>query len=283
MYLFVIDIGNTAIKFGIFDNCYLKSVYQFIYKNNIDNQLETEIKYFETKNGLNKKNCTAVVISSVVPKLNNKFNKIIKDLLGQFPVLVNHKNANIKIHYKNPEQLGTDRIVNAIACYELFGGPSIIIDFGTTTTFDCIDKNGEFLGGIIIPGIDMSLKTLNKFTAKLPYIPVSTAITDIPQDIIGHSTDECIINGIQLGYTGMVNNIIVTLLKKMGSKTKVIATGGIMNTLFINQKQNKSTYLFGMNKIDNFVPHLTLYGLKYFYFRRKNTNKKNFFKGLDKN
>ncbi len=190
------------------------------------------------------------IISSVVPALDPLFNNLCLNLFGFKPLFVNYKNCGIKVKYNKPSVVGADRLVNAVAGKVMFGAPLIIIDFGTATTFDCIDKSGAYAGGAILPGIDMSLKALNHFTAKLPLVKFSK-----PKNIIGKNTIESIKSGIYYGYTGSIIHF-ASNLKKTLKCDKIIATGGYANLIAKPLE------------ISN-VPDLTLHGLKIIWENNK--------------
>lgn len=245
MLLFTFDIGNTSITSGIFLNQKLVRMWRMPSSPGI-----TPSKYIKIiKKNSGRKNfadVSGVAISSVVPALDRKFNQIAKTLFKKEPFFVTHKNCGIKIHYIKPGQVGSDRIVNAAAGYKLFGGPLIIADFGTALTFDCINSKGDYLGGLIIPGIGTAAKALHEFTAKLPLVIVSK-----PKNLIGATTEESIKSGIYSGYIGLVK-YISQILKKSLKCDKIIATGG--HAGIISKELGIKV-----------VPELTLLGLRYIW------------------
>ena len=203
MKLLAIDIGNTTINFGLSENEKLEKIKIF-----------TE-KFKKIPFG----NYDAAIISSVVPFATKK---IIRQLKVK-PIIIDHKNIPIKIKVKNPEQVGSDRLVNAIAAIEIYGAPSVVIDLGTATTFDVVSKKGEYIGGVIAPGIKISAESLSEKTAKLPNIK-----PEVPKNIIGKNTKEAILSGIFYGHLGLIREVIEKVKgeRLKVKKLKVILTGG---------------------------------------------------------
>lgn len=187
-----------------------------------------------------------VIISSVVPSIDATLRKETVSLFGVKPHFVSVRTPSIvKVLYRNPREVGADRLVNARAAVEGHTGPSIVIDFGTATTFDCISSDKEYLGGVIAPGPVISAEALYQRTAKLPYV-----VLNKPARILGRNTEESIQSGLYNGYRGLVKEIVVQLKSVMGSRTKVLATGGQARWI-----------LKGLSLVDKYDPHLTLLGL----------------------
>jgi type III pantothenate kinase len=225
-----IDIGNTHTVVGIYnkDNLYgtrrltssLKLSKDDIFKR--VNSLLVDV-------GGNKKDIDGIGISSVVPKLTNIYAAMAKKHFRHKPMIISTRlNLGIKVFYDKPEALGADRICNAIAGFAKYNGPLIIIDFGTATTYDVIASNGDFLGGVIAPGIETSAVSLHKQTAKLPQLNGKNL--KMPDTVIGRNTIDSMRSGIVLGaidaMTEMVNRIQKEILAGKSKKAVVIATGG---------------------------------------------------------
>jgi len=246
MCLLAIDIGNSRIKVGVFKN---KKIIRFFTlltpRSKESNRYEQIISQFINKN---KKKVHSIVISSVVPSINKCFQKISEKYFHLKPFWVNYYTAGLKVRYSHPEKLGSDRLVNSLAGYHLFGGPLIIIDFGTAITFNCVNSKGEFIGGLILPGLETAVKSLAQNTGQLPAVKLKPA-----KKIIGQSTQECINSGIFYGYLSMIDGLVNRLKTKIKSleKSKVIVTGGSAKLVV--------HYLKSVNKI---VPDLTLQGLR---------------------
>jgi type III pantothenate kinase len=203
-----IDVGNTSVHFGLFKGKRLVK--------------EWRVKAERLSGPLPAGRYGQIIVSSVVPRIS----KIIR---RWFPnaLFVDHKNVGIKIKVKKPADVGADRLVDALAAYQLYGGPAIIVDFGTATTFDVINSRGEYLGGAIAPGILLARDTLHERTAKLPKIEIKA-----PKNVIGKDTIEAMRSGLVFGYVAMVEGMIGRIaesrkLKAEHRSPKVIATGGL--------------------------------------------------------
>jgi len=257
-----IDIGNTHTVIGIYEeetlraDCRLKSTLPLT-KTKIFKKIHSLL----TDAGITRKKFNGIGISSVVPRLTRMYSSMTKKYFHQKPMIVSSSlRLGITIHYDNPASLGADRICNAIAGYSKYGGPLIIIDFGTATTFDVIASNGNYLGGVIAPGIETSALSLHKRTAKLPRLSGKTL--HLPETVIGKNTISSMQVGILLGavdaMTGMVNRIQKELLSHQQKKAVVIATGGF------------STFVAEHSRIIQHVePTLVLDGIRLIYDRIK--------------
>ena len=251
--LFVVDIGNTSITFGIYDGEELISKY---YLNT--NVRRTADEYgLELLNFLQKiaseiEDIEAIIVSSVVPDIMVSFNKGIQEYLKKEPFIIsNNMETGISIMTDNPDELGTDRLVDAVAAFFTYGGPVLIIDFGTATTYDIVTDKGEFLGGVISPGIQICAEALYEMSAKLPKINITK-----PESIIGKNTVNSLQSGLIYGYIGQVEYIVRNIKKSLHKDLKVIATGGYSDVL----KGNTSA-------IDMYDSDLLFKGLKYLYYK----------------
>lgn len=253
--LIAIDIGNTNIVIGIFNHDELVTKFR----------LATDVKktadeYFvlikEIIRFNNIKEITHSIYSSVVPPLNKTFDCLLKKYFNTEPVIVSDElDLGIKLAYKNNKEIGADRIVNAVAGYNIYGAPLIIIDFGTATTICYLDKDGVYQGGIILAGINLLLESLHIRTAKLPKVEIS-----IPKEIIGKDTISSIQSGAYYGTIGQIDYIVNLILKNIDSNCKIIATGGLADII-----------VPGCNIINTVDNELTLKGLRILYSRvRKN-------------
>ena len=216
-----IDIGNTNITLGLFRNNKLikraasatKSRQYYIFLN----------KFF-SQHKIDK-----VIVASVVPQATRKLELALKKLKAK-PVLILGKNliVPIKNRYQFPKQVGQDRLVNAFAAIKLYGSPAIVVDFGTAVTFDAISSKQEYLGGIILPGIETSLSALKEKTALLPKIKLSAP----PKELIGKNTRNSMLSGVIFGFASLTDGLVKKIKRKLGRRTKVIGTGG--NIKFIS-------------------------------------------------
>jgi type III pantothenate kinase len=207
--LLAIDAGNTNICFAVYDDD--KQVKQW--------RIETD--KFHTIDG-ELLDIQHVVVCSVVPKVNDALIKACERQLQLTPVFLNHENAVIDINIDNPAQLGTDRIASAIGASVHYQYPCIIADFGTSTNFDIVDKNGSHIGGVLATGARLSLKALSDAAAQLPEIKIEK-----PPSVIGKNTVDAMQSGIYWGYVAMVEGIIDKITQEMEQKPFVIATGGL--------------------------------------------------------
>jgi type III pantothenate kinase len=163
-----------------------------------------------------------IIISSVVPPMDSTLREVCERYFHLDPLFVEPGiKTGMPVHYDNPAEVGADRIVNGVAAFEKYGGPCIVVDFGTATTFDAVSKKGEYMGGVIAPGIGISAHALFEHTARLPLVDIRQ-----PSKIIGTNTVASIQSGLFFGYLGLVDGILERLLEQMGPDTNVLATGG---------------------------------------------------------
>lgn len=252
--LFVIDVGNTNIKLGVYANNELVESWRLSVKvTRTADELGILIKNLFESKGLSTNDINGIIMSSVQPTLNYTMAHACEYYLGNIPIMVGAGiKTGINIKYKNPQEVGADRIVNSVAAYRLYGGPCIVVDFGTATTFNLISDKGEFMGGCIAPGIISSLESLVNNTAKLTRIELIK-----PTSIIGQTTAQNMQAGMIYGFTGLVKYIIEKLKKESNfNKVKVIATGGLSELVLTTNEE----------KIIDIVDRsLTLKGLKIIY------------------
>lgn len=251
--LLVIDVGNTNIVLGIFKDQELVDHWRV----STDRLRTTDeygvlIRHLFYLNGVNSEEIDAIIISSVVPPVMPTLERMCQRYFGLTPLVIGPGvKTGMDIKYDNPREVGADHIVNAVAAYEKFGGPVIIIDFGTATTFCAVDKKGTYLGGAICPGIGISTDALVQRTAKLPRIEVVQA-----EKVICRNTVESMQAGVFYGFVGQVDGIVSRMRKELGCKAKVVATGGLAVIVAP-----------ATDAIDVVEPMLTLEGLKIIYDR----------------
>lgn len=221
--LLAIDIGNTNIVLGVFRGRKLIHHWkiQTESEKTSDEYGVTMLNLFSLS-GPEKTEIKAVIISSVVPPLTPIFEDLSKSLFKVKPVIVGPGlKTGMAILYENPLEVGADRVVAAVGAYEKHGGPCIVVDFGTATTFDAVSSKGEYLGGAIAPGIQISAEALYLKTAKLPRIEIKK-----PKEAIGRTTVTSMQSGLYFGYVGLVSKIIEEIKRELGEDTTVISTGG---------------------------------------------------------
>lgn len=250
--LFVIDVGNTNIVLGIYDQKELKYNYRMTTdRTRSSDEIGIFFMQLLSHSKISPAEIDDVVISSVVPPIMHSLENAVRKYIKKEPYIVSNRTPlPMKILMDNPLELGADRIVNAISAFEQYGGPLIVIDFGTATTFCAINQNGDYLGGAIYPGLKISMDALVERTAKLPRIEIAK-----PEHVIGKNTVQSMQSGIVYGYVGMVDYLIKKMSDELGLKNvQVIATGGLSSLI---AKESK--------KITRIDRNLTLTGLKIIY------------------
>lgn len=249
--LLVIDVGNSNNVIGLFSGKKLLTHWRIRTEwNRTADEYWVLIKEFILLNNVETETIDDIVIACVVPPLVPILQAMAKKYFSCNPLIVGPGiKTGISILYHNPAEVGADRIVNSVAAFEKYGGPLIIVDFGTATTFDVVSKKGEYLGGAIFPGIQISLEALFKHTAKLPRIDMV-----VPENAIGKSTAESIRSGAVYGFAGMIEALVRKMKSELGQNAHVVATGGIVDWI-----DSKTTV------IDTLDPFLTLEGLRIIY------------------
>jgi type III pantothenate kinase len=241
--LMAIDIGNTNIVIGLFKGERLKDNLRIATRENMTTDEAGII--------LTHEEIESAVIGSVVPPLTTTFENVVKSYLGCIPTVVSYRlKLPITIEFDHPEQIGSDRIANASAGYSKFGGPLIIIDFGTATTFDIVNDNGAYIGGIIIPGPETSMAELARKAARLFEVRIEP-----PDSVVGKSTAGALKSGLFYGTVGQVDFIIDKILDETGFRNcKIIATGGLAKGIEQHSKNisliEQSLTLEGLRLID---------------------------------
>ncbi len=226
--LLAIDIGNSQIVCGVFDKGHLIANWRFStnYTKTSD-EYEITLRSLLHSQEISPSHLTHSIICSVVPPLTQTFQKLIPSFLKHSPVIVTSQSPHdLTLKYENPEEIGTDRLVNAAAAHALFKRNLIIVDFGTATTFCTVTSAGEYLGGVIAPGLKSSADALHHKTAKLPEVDLA-----IPETVIGRNTATSIQSGLMYGYAGMVDEIVRRIEKEVGADFFVVATGGLANNI----------------------------------------------------
>ena len=254
-----IDIGNTNITVGLFaasGNKILPKPQKTWRMSTVKGQTADEYgamlmdMFFYS--GFDSSKIKNIAVASVVPALNAVFEELILKYFNKKAFFVNYKNSGkLKFAVSNPKEVGADRIADAIAAYGIYGGGCVVIDFGTATTFDCIDLKGKYLGGVIAPGPAISAQSLNLKTAQLPQVEMKN-----PGNAIGKTTIECIQSGLYFGYIGLIKEIIARIKKEMMVK-KIIATGGLAELMTGEIKEIKIN-----------DPDLTLEGIRIIFETR---------------
>lgn len=254
--ILVFDVGNTNIVLGAYRGKELVDYWRIATdRNKTSDEYGMIIHQFFQYNGLDMKEVEDIIISSVVPNIMYSLEHASRKFFNIDPLVVGPGiKTGINIKYDNPKQVGADRIVNAIAAFEKYGGPLIVVDFGTATTFCVISEKGEYLGGAISPGIKISSDALFEKAAKLPRVELVKPVKVICKDTVNSMQ-----SGIIYGYVGLVEYIVNKMKKELKSSSlKVIATGGL-STLIANETDS-------IDVVDKF---LSLEGLNIIYDRNK--------------
>ena len=257
--LLVIDIGNTNVSLGIFDYKNGKASLAQHWRTSTQreqtsDELAITIRSLLSSEEREAGQITDVIISSVVPPLQPVWERVSAKLFGREPQLVGPgMRTGMPVRYDNPREVGADRIVNAVAAFELFGGPTIAVDFGTATTFDCVSGKGEYLGGVICPGIHISMEALFARASKLHRVEIAR-----PRSVIGKTTTDSLQSGLLYGYAGMVDSMVARIQTELEATPRVIATGGLARRI-----ASESAL------IEQVVPFLTLEGLRILFEKNR--------------
>ena len=222
--LLVLDVGNTNTVLGVYDGEKLIANWRLT-----TNKAQTVDEYavlfrnLFAMDNLKIEDVRGVVISSVVPPMDSTLRAVCERHFKAKPLFIEPGvKTGMPVHYDNPAEVGADRVVNGVGAFAKFGGPCVVVDFGTATTFDCISAKGEYLGGSIAPGIGISADALFSRTARLPRIDIKN-----PGRVIGTNTVASIQSGLFYGYLGLVDGILERIVAELGKNTKVVATGGL--------------------------------------------------------
>ena len=231
--ILTLDVGNTNIKTGLFENGKLARSWRLSsLKSRTADEMGILMESFFAHIDKSPENVRGIIVSSVIPSMNFTVEHMCKLYFKNAePVFVGPGiKTGINIRYENPKELGSDRICNAVAAYKLYGGPVLTVDFGTATTFGMVSEKGDFLGGAICPGLMTALNALIDNTAKLPRIELVK-----PKSVIGKNTISCIQSGVLYGYVGQVDYIINKVQQELElPDLKVVATGGMSKLISQN-------------------------------------------------
>jgi type III pantothenate kinase len=227
--LLTIDIGNTNITFGVYND---SQELQHHWRMKTDHDRMPDeygiiMLGLLRHDGLDFRQIRGVAVASVVPPLTHVFEEMIERFIKQKPLVVGAGvKTGVQIRYDSPRDVGADRIVDAAAVYKLYGGPACIIDFGTGTTFDAVSEKGEYLGGAIAPGIGIAAEALFSRTSKLPRVDLVR-----PPKAIGTNTVHAMQSGLIFGYVGLVEGMVARFRAELGQNMRVIGTGGLAETI----------------------------------------------------
>lgn len=250
--LLAIDIGNTNVSFGLYRGEHLLRTWSLSTDlRRTSDEYEIQIDNWFQRAGHSPLEVDAVVVGNVVPPLQARFERVVRHLFSVAPWHVSGRSGHtgLRLQVDNPLEVGADRIANAIACYRHYGGPAIVVDMGTATTFDVISAQGEYLGGAIAPGVQIAAEALFERAAKLPRVDLAP-----PPAAIGRNTIHAMQAGTVYGYAGLVQGLIQRIKAELNGPARVIATGGLAEVVAHNGAH-----------FDAIDPHLTLEGLRLLY------------------
>jgi type III pantothenate kinase len=253
--LLALDVGNTNTVVGVFEGKTLLRHWRLSTRHEgTRDEYAMLIKGLFDFAGVDFQRVSAVIISSVVPPLEGPLEEMVRHYFKVEPMVVGPGiKTGMPILYESPREVGADRIVNAVAAFEAYGGPCIVVDFGTATTFDAISARGEYLGGAICPGIGISAEALFQHAAKLPRVDVAQ-----PKAVIGRNTVGSMQAGLFYGYLSLVEGVVARMRAELGGRATVIATGGLAQLIL-----TEST------AVDHVDPLLTLTGLRILFERNQ--------------
>jgi type III pantothenate kinase len=249
--LLAVDVGNTETVAGVFDGDNLAWQWRMhTSPERTADEMALLFGGFLQQAGLSfDRNVTGVVLSSVVPSATQALRDMVSRYFRFEPVVVEPGvRTGVPVLTDNPKEVGADRIVNALAAFTRFGGPAIVVDFGTATTFDVVSENGELLGAAIAPGVQVAARALYEQAARLPRVELAA-----PKSVVGRNTVESVQSGLVFGYAAMVDGMVERISKELGTPT-VVATGGLAPTVIEE-----------CTTVDHHEPWLTLEGLRLVY------------------
>ncbi len=253
--LLVVDVGNTQTHFGTYEGGELVEHWRFAtVRDSTADEIGAALRNLVELRGVGLEQIDSSIVSSTVPQLGPQWLEMTERYLGHEMLVVGPGfKTGMPLRYDNPREIGADRLVNAVAAYERTRGACIVVDFGTAITYDPVSAEGEYLGGIISPGVEISVEALASRAAKLPKVDLEP-----PRALIGKSTIEAIRSGVIYGFAAMVDGIVARLLEEMGEETATIATGGLAHHIVPFTE-----------RIDEIDDLLTLEGLRILFERNQ--------------
>lgn len=254
--LLAVDIGNTNLVLGLYRGQELLHTFRLeTVRSRTSDEYAALIHQLFSLRGVTEGTITAAIVASVVPPSTLTIASAVRQLIGKDPLVVGGPGlkTGVRIVYDNPREVGADRVVNAVAAHALSEGNVIVVDFGTATTFDCVAASGDYLGGVIVPGVQVSLDGLLGRAAKLSRIELSE-----PPSVIGRNTVHAMQSGILFGYASMVDGLLGRIEAEMDGPCRMLATGGLAAVICAHT-----------TRVDQICPDLTLMGLRLIYERNR--------------
>ena len=226
--LLVVDVGNTQTHFGTFDGAELCEHWRYAtVRESTADELGAKLANLLALRSLGFADLQGSIVSSTVPQLGAEWRQVGERYLGHTTLVVGPGiRSGMPIRYENPREIGADRLVNAVAAYDKIGAACVVVDFGTAITFDPVSAEGEYLGGVIAPGVEISMEALTERAAALPKIDLVA-----PRSVIGKTTVDAIRSGILYGYAGAIDGILGRIEAELGEDVHAIATGGLSSTI----------------------------------------------------
>jgi type III pantothenate kinase len=252
--LLAVDVGNTHTALGLYEGEELVRDFRaHSDRERTEDELHVLLDGMMRAAGIDPKRVDASIVASVVPVMTESVVRALQRAFDHEPTVVGPGiKTGMPILYENPREVGADRIVNSIAAYDRCHTAAIVVDFGTATTFDCVSRKGEYVGGVIAPGIQLSAEALFARAARLPKVEIAR-----PQHVVGRNTANAIQSGLVYGYVGLVDGIVARIRDELGSPCSVIATGGQAPLIAADS-----------DTIEEVLPHLTLDGLRLLHERQ---------------
>jgi type III pantothenate kinase len=253
--LLVIDVGNTNTSLGVYEGERLRAHWRLTTtRERTVDEYGVHARNLFALAGIDFREITSAAIASVVPPLNFTLKRMAEVYFDLTPLFIDHTtDTGLEILYDPPSDVGADRIVDAVAALHRYGAPCIVVDFGTATTFDAIDAEGRYLGGVITPGITISSDALFMRAARLPRVEIKR-----PQKVVGSSTVGSIQSGLYYGYVGLVDGILRRMMEELGGSARVVSTGGLAPLIAT-----------GSELIETVDDTLTLEGMRLIYERSR--------------
>jgi type III pantothenate kinase len=249
--ILAVDVGNTNIVLGVYDNATLRRTWRLATVHvRTEDELAVSLDGLLAQEDLALSDLDALVVGSVVPPLTTAFVRLGDRYLERPAFIIGPGiKTGVRLRVDNPSEVGADRIANTLAAHRRYGGPAVIVDFGTTTNFDVVSEDGDFLGGSFAPGLEVSAESLFGRASRLFRVPLTA-----PAAAIGKNTADCLRSGLVFGYVGLVEGLLARIVAELPAKPRIIATGGLASTIAPIAK--------GIESVDE---DLTLEGLRLLY------------------